>query len=118
MVRFACLGGLLVGLEDLERQKAARNAGHVTDADGKDEVDEVVVVRRRTRGKVEEEAVIALAEAMEAYPLQLNDRFTSEGGQRSDWESEFAHSTSGTTGTGEFTLPATKAFNLTPPLSR
>jgi hypothetical protein len=108
VVRFACLGGLLVGLEDLERQKAAREAGHVTDADGKDEVGEVVVVRRRTRGKVEEEAVIALAEAMEAYPLPLSDRFANEGEQRLDWESEFAHSTSSTTGIGEFILPLQK----------
>ena len=108
MVRFACLGGLLVGLEDLEKQKAARNAGLVTNADGKGEVDEVVVVRRRTRGKVEEEAVITLAEVMEAYPLPINDRFANEGEQRSDWESDFVHSTSGTTSTGEFILPAAK----------
>jgi len=96
--RFACLGGLLTGLEDLERQKAARKAGYVTDTDGKREVDEVVAVRRRTRGKVEEEVIVALAEVMEADPLPLSDRFVSDGGQRSDWESEFAQSASGLTG--------------------
>ena len=118
VVRFACLGGLLVGLEDLERQEAARKAGYVTNGDGKGEVDEVVVARRRTRGKVEEEVVIALAEVMEAYPLPLN-RFANEGGQGPDWESEFAHhSTSGTTSTGEFILPAAKVFDLNSPSSR
>ena len=94
-VRFACLGGLLVGLEDLERQKAAQKAGHVTDTDGKGEADGVISARRRTRGKVEEEVVVALAEVMEMYPLPLNDRYTNEGGQRSNWESEFAPGTTG-----------------------
>ena len=37
-----CLGGLLIGLEDLERQKADRKAVRVIDMDGEGEVDEVV----------------------------------------------------------------------------
>lgn len=104
-MRFACLGGLLAGLEDLDKQKAARKAGHVIDTDGKGEVDEVVAVGRRTRGKVEEEVIVALAEVMETYPLPLNDRFADDGQQRSDWESEFTHSTSGTTGRSK-SIPA------------
>jgi len=101
VVRFACLGGLLAGLEDLERQKAARNAGHVIGTDGKREVNEVVAVRRRTRGKVEEEVIVALAEVMEAYPLPLSDHFANDGGQRLDWESEFVQSASGPTAGGK-----------------
>ena len=57
------MGGLLIGPEDLERQKAGRKAGRVTDMDGKGEVDEVVAVRRCTRGNVEE-VIVALAEVM------------------------------------------------------
>ena len=102
-VRFACLGGLLVGLEDLEKQKAAQKAGHVTDPDGKGGADEVVAVRRRTRGKVEEEVIVALAEVMEAYPLPSSDQFTNDGGKRSDWESEFTRSASGTSGRSKST---------------
>ena len=63
---FFCFGGLLVGPEDLERQKAAWKAGRVTDTYGKGEADEVVAVRRRPRGQVEE-AIVALAEVMEEY---------------------------------------------------
>ena len=100
-MRFACLGGLLVGLEDLDKQKAARKAGHVIDTDGKGEVDEIVSVRRRARGKVEEEVIVALAEVMEVYPLPMSDRFTNFDRKRSDWESEFAHNTSGMTGGSE-----------------
>ena len=105
VVRFTCLGGLLLGLEDLDRRKAARKAGHVIDTDGTGEVDEVVAVRRRTRGKVEEEVIVALAEVMETYPLPLGDHFMNDGRQRSDWESEFTHNTSGTTGISE-SIPA------------
>lgn len=111
-MRFACLGGLLVGLEDLERQKAARKAGRVTDTDGKEEVEDVTV-RRRTRGKVEEEVIVALAEVMEAYPLPLNDQYGNDGGQRSGWESEFAHITPGTTGKSESILSAASMLCLT-----
>jgi hypothetical protein len=112
-VTFACLGGLLVGLEDLEKQKAAQKAGRMTDTDGKGEVDEVVAVRRRTRGKVEEEVIVALAEVMEAYPLPLNDRYANEGGQRSAWESEFAHIAPGTAGRSKSILPAASVLRLT-----
>jgi hypothetical protein len=94
VVRFACLGGLLTGLEDLERQKASRKAGHMTDTDGGREI---VTVRRRTRGKVEEEVIVALAEVMEAYPLPLIDQSTNEDGPESDWGSEFSRNTSGDT---------------------
>ena len=114
VVRFACLGGLLVGLEDLERQKAARKAGRVTDTDGKGEAEDDVAVRRRTRGKVEEEVIVALAEVMEAYPLPLNDQYANDGGQRSGWESEFAHITPGTTGKSESTLSVASVLRLTP----
>jgi len=96
-VRFSCLGGLLVGLEDLEKQKAARKAGHVTNPDGKREVDKVVAVTRRTRGKVEEEVIVVLAEVMEAYPLPLSDQLT-DGRSRLDWESEFVQLASRMTG--------------------
>lgn len=112
-MRFACLGGLLVGLEDLERQKAARKAGHVTDTDEKGRVDEVVVVRRRTRRKVEEEVIVALAEVMETYPLPLNDRYANEGRQRLDWESEFARGASGMAGRSKSILPVANVFHLT-----
>ena len=118
VVRFACLGGLLVGLEDLERQKAARKAGRVTDTDGKGEVDEVVAVRRRTRGKVEEEVIVALAEVMEAYPLPLNDRYANKGAKRSDWESEFAHITPGTTSRSESILSVASVLRLTSTLTK
>jgi hypothetical protein len=98
VVRFACMGGLLVGIEYLTRQKAAREAVHATDPNGKVEVDEVVAVRRRTRGKVEEEVIVALAEVMEEYPLPLGDPFVNDDGPRSDWESEFSQSVSGSGG--------------------
>lgn len=101
-MRFACLGGLLVGLEDLERQKAARKTGHATDADGKGEVDEVVPVRQKRRRQVEEEVIVALAEVMEAYPLPLSDQSTNNGGPKSDWESEFAQNISGMAGRSMF----------------
>ena len=104
-VRFACLGGLLAGLEDLERQNAARKAGHVTKPDGKGGVDEVVAVRRRTRGKVEEEVIMALAEVMEVYPLPSSGQFTNDGDRRSDWESEFAQNVPGTSGRSKL-IPA------------
>jgi hypothetical protein len=94
-VRFACMGGLLVGLEDLKKQKAAWEAGDATGPDRKGEVGEVVTVRRRTRGRVEEEVIIALAEVMEAYPLPLGDQFADEDGPGSDWESEFSQNASG-----------------------
>lgn len=113
VVRFACLGGLLVGLEDLERQKATRKAGSVADTDGKEEVEEGVAVRRRTRGKVEEEVIVALAEVMEAYPLPLNDQYGNDSGRRSGWESEFAHITPGTTGKSESILSAASVLRLT-----
>ena len=94
-MRFACLGGLLIGLEDLERRKAARKAGHLTGPDGKEQVDEVVAVRRRTRGRVEEEVVVAFAEVMEAYPLPLINQPVDAEGAKSDWESEFTQGSSG-----------------------
>ena len=103
MVRFSCLGGLLIGLEDLERQKAARKAGYATDPDGKREADEVVAVRRRTRGKVEEEVIVALAEVMEAYPLPLSNQFTNDDKLRLEWELEFAQIAPRTTGRSEST---------------
>ena len=109
-MRFACLGGLLVGLEDLERQKAARRAGHAADTDGKGEVDEVVAVRRRTRGRVEEEVIVALAEVMEMYPLPLSDQSTNNGGSKSDWESEFSQNVSGTTGRGKLVIAAARTW--------
>lgn len=99
VVRFASLGGLLVGLEDLEKQKVARKAGHAADTDGKGEV---VAVRRQTRRQVEEEAIVALAEVMEAYPLPLSHQPTNNGGPKSDWESEFTQNFSGTTGRSKF----------------
>jgi hypothetical protein len=105
VVRFTCLGGLLIGLDDLERQRAARKAGHVTGSDGKGEVDEVVAVRRRTRGKVEEEVIVALAEVMEAYPLPFPDQSMNTVGQRSDWELEFARNFSGVTGRSKSVTP-------------
>ena len=43
-MRFVRLGGLLIRPEDLERQKAVRKAGRVTDTYGKGEVNEVVAV--------------------------------------------------------------------------
>ncbi|KAF9649000.1 hypothetical protein BDM02DRAFT_3095428 [Thelephora ganbajun] len=98
LVRFACLGGLLMGLEDLERQKAARKAGNMADTDEKREVDETVAVGRRTRGKVEEEVIVALAEVMETHPLPSSNKSANDSGPRSDWESEFTQSVSGTTG--------------------
>ena len=98
-MRFSCLGGLLIGLEDLERQKAARKAGYATDPDGKREVDEVFAVRRRTREKVEVEIIMALAEVMEAYPLPTSDRFANDVKPRLEWELEFVQGASGTTGT-------------------
>ena len=106
-VRFACLSGLLVGLEDLERQKAAQKAGHVIDPDGKRGTDETVAVRRRTRGKVEEEVIVTLAEVMEAYPLPSSDQLVNGGEQRSDWESEFARNVSGTRGRSKPILTVT-----------
>lgn len=108
VVRFACLGGLLVGLEDLERQKAARKAGLETNTNEKGETDEVVAVRRYTRGRVEEEVVVALAEVMEAYPLPSSDQSTDHGGLKSDWESEFAQNTSGMAGRSKFTITVPK----------
>jgi hypothetical protein len=107
-VRFACLGGLLVGLADLERQKAARKAGQATGTDGKGEVGEVVAVRRYTRGRVEEEVIVALAEVMEAYPLPSSDHSTNNGGPKSDWELEFAQNTSGMAGKSRFFLAAAR----------
>ena len=104
VARFACLGGLLVGLEDLGRQMAARKAGRVTGPDGKGEFDEVVAVRRRTRGKVEEEVIIALAEVMEMYPSLAIGTSLEDGGARLDWESEFAQSAPGTTGRSGFII--------------
>jgi hypothetical protein len=73
----------------------------------------VVAVRRRTRGKVEEEVIVALAEVMEAYPLPLNDRYANDGGQRSDWESEFAHITPGTAGRSKSILAFANVLRLT-----
>jgi len=104
-VRFSCLGGLLAGLEDLERQRAARRAGHTTDPDGKGGVDEVVTARHHTRGKVEEEVIMALAEVMEDYPLPLSDQLTNGGTSRLEWELEFVQRPSRTTGRSEF-IPA------------
>ena len=104
-VRFSCLGGLLIGLEDLERQKTARKAGHTIDPDGKREVDEVVAVRRRTRGNVEEEVIVALAEVMERYPLPLSDQLADGGRSRLEWELEFVQSASRTTGRSKFISP-------------
>lgn len=98
VVRFVCLGGLLVGLEDLERQKAAQKVGHASHTGGEKEVDEVVAVRRHTRGKVEEEVVVAFAEIMEAYPLPLSNQSINNGGPRLDWESEFAQNNSSMAG--------------------
>ena len=109
MVRFACFGGLLIGLEELERQKTAREAGRTTDADGRGEVDEVVAVRRRARAQVEEEIIVALAEVMEAYPLPLSDQSTSNGRLGSDWESEFAQNSSGATGRSKFIIGFARA---------
>jgi len=86
---FLVWAGSSPGLEDLERQKAARKAGHTTDTAGKREVDEVIAVRRRTRGKVEEEVVVALAEVMETYPLPLSDQLANGGRSGLEWESEF-----------------------------
>ena len=60
------MGGLLIGPEDLKGQKADQKAGRVINMDGKGEADEVVAVRRHTRGKVEE-VIVALAEVMEEY---------------------------------------------------
>jgi len=116
--RFSCLGGLLAGLEDLERQKAARKAGHTTDPDGKREVDEVVAVRRRTRGKVEEEVIVALAEVMEAYLLPLSDQLANGGRSGLEWELEFVQSTPRATGRSEFisrTCPNTLHLTSTSP---
>ena len=104
VARFACLGGLVIGLEDLERQRAAREAGHTTDVDGKGEVDEVVVVRRRSRGQVEDETIVALAEVMGAYPLPSSIQPTDDGVSSSGWESEFAQNISGMTGRGKFVV--------------
>ena len=106
VARFACLGGLLVGLEDIERQRAVQKAGHVTGTDGKGELDQVVAVRRRTRGRVEEEVIVALAEVMEAYPLPFVDQSVNDGGPKSDWELEFAQNISGTTGGSKFVAPS------------
>ena len=96
--RFSCLGGLLIGLEDLEREKAARKAGHTTDPEGKQDVDEVVTARRRTRRKVEEEVIMALAEVMEEYPLPLNDQPTNGSRPGLEWELEFVQGASRMTG--------------------
>ena len=96
------MGGLLIGLEDLEKQKVARRAGHTTDPDGKREVDEVVTSRRRTRGKVEEEVIMALAEVMEEYSLPLSDQLANGSRSRLEWELEFVQSTSRTTGRSGF----------------
>ena len=74
----------------------------MTDVDGKKDAEEVVAVRRRTRGKVEEEVIVALAEVMEEYSLPLRGQSKNDGGPKSDWESEFAQDTSGTTGGSEF----------------
>lgn len=104
VARFACLGGLIIGLEDLERQRDAREAGHTTDVDGKGEVDEVVVVRRRSRGQVEDETIVALAEVMGAYPLPSSIQPTDDGVSSSGWESEFAQNISGMTGRGKFVV--------------
>lgn len=109
VVRFACFGGLLIGLEELERQKTAREAGRTTDADRRGEVDEVVAVRRRARAQVEEEIIVALAEVMEAYPLPLSDQSTSNGRLGSDWESEFAQNSSGATGRSKFIIGLARA---------
>ena len=102
--RFSCLGGLLIGLEDLERAKAARKAGHTTDPDGKQDVDEVVTARRRTRGRVEEEVIMALAEVMEEYPLPPNDLLVN-GRLGLEWELEFVQRASRTAGRSGFILP-------------
>jgi hypothetical protein len=110
VVRFACLGGLLIGLEDLERQWAARKAGHVTGTDGNGEADEVVAVRRRTRGKVEEEVIVALAEVMEAYPLPFSDQSMNNRGRRSDWELEFAQNVPGMTGRSKSIAPVALTY--------
>ena len=93
VVRFACLGGLLVGLEDLERQKTVRKA----EPNGSQALDETVSVGRHTRGRVEEEVIVALAEVMETYPLPLDDQL-AKGGPRLDWESEFVQNASRATG--------------------
>ena len=112
-VRFVCLGGLLVGLEDLERQKAARKTGYVTDPDGKREVDEDVAVRSRTRAKVEEEVIVALAEVMEEYPQPLSDQLANGDRQKPDWESEFAQNAFGETGKGKFVPVVARTRHLT-----
>lgn len=63
MLRLAAYDGLLLGLEDLESEVNAKEG--------------------RMRGKVEEELVVALAEAMDMYPLNAS----SVG-----WEKEFVPS--------------------------